>query len=59
MSKKDREELLRKGTNSLPEELRPEIEEHSRVGDLALGAIIGLGAAALPSLFLSASEDED
>jgi hypothetical protein len=35
------------------------VEEHNRVGDLALGAIIGLGALALLSLFTDTSDEDD
>jgi hypothetical protein len=57
--KNARKELFRQGTNSLPEDLRREVEEHNRVGDLALGAIIGLGALALLSLFTDTSDEDD
>jgi hypothetical protein len=49
--KKARSQLIRKGTNSLPQELQKDVEEHSRVDDLALGAIIALGALALLTYF--------
>lgn len=49
---KTREELIRKGSESLPPDVRSDIEEHNRLGDLALGAIIGVGAVALLALLL-------
>lgn len=52
MLQRARSELLKQGTNILPADLRRELEEHHRTGDLALGAIIGLGALALLSYVL-------
>ena len=54
---KARQELLKKGSDRLPSELKTEIEEHDRLGDLALGAIIGLGALALIALLLSGGKE--
>jgi hypothetical protein len=52
MLQRARSELLKQGTNILPEDLRRELEVHHRTGDLALGAIIGLGTLALLSYVL-------
>ena len=41
----------------MPSELKAEIEEHDRLGDVALGAIIGLGALALIVLLLSGGKE--
>ena len=48
--KKAREELIKKGSDCLPSDLKDEIKEHDRLEDLALGAIIGVGALALLAL---------
>ncbi len=55
--KKAREELVKKGTDRLPPDIKTEIEEHDRVSDFAFGAIIGLGALALIAALLSDGKD--
>jgi len=54
--KKAREELIKKGSDRLPPDLKGEIEEHSRLGDFAFGAIIGVSALALLALLLGNGE---
>lgn len=56
--KKAREELLRKGIDRLPDEIKAEAEGCSRAGDFALGVLVGLGAATLIWLLTKASEEE-
>jgi predicted transcriptional regulator len=56
---KVRQELVSKGSDTLPQNLRNQVEEQTRIGDLALGALIGLGAIAFLSLLGSGLADDE
>ena len=55
---KARMELARSGTNRLPEQVKKDAEEGNvSLADLALGAIVGLGAIALIAALLRDSDE--
>ena len=56
---KAKKELARSGTKSLPKPVRKEIDEGNRLGDFALGAIVGVGALLLIVALLGSSDSED
>jgi len=53
-----RQDLATKGSQRLPQQLRSQVDQQIKLGDLALGALIGFGALAFLALLNNALADE-